>query len=407
MKLPVLLITISFAAYAQTQLDLRTQSKDADFSNAPLTKPAKVGNALPSSCSTGEVFFNTGAAAGFNLYTCSATNLWQAVGAEGTSGSATSFLTSTVSALPATCSIGDVRFAIDAAVTGGGLYTYWCTAANTWTQFGYVGGGSGALASNCSSLPCTIDVTAAVPLKAGTNAWSGVNDFSGAQVRLPESTVASLPSAAANAGKEFIVTDGTSESDCVTGSGSNVVSMCRSNGSAWVYIGGGGPVTQHSTLAMGVAATGGGSTGQGGRWSGVAQTCFGTAPYVWCGGILGSIGNDGFAYAEWDVPENQTGTVSLTMDIEVSGSAGTATLEVATASVSDGATYLDAPVFGTVITQTVPASASGKRTAVTFSGLAVTPGSQCHIRLARRGSADSYTGSLFIRGGDLVYQTVN
>jgi hypothetical protein len=406
-KLPVLLIAMSAAAAAQTQVDLRTQSKDVDFSNAPVTKPAKVGSALPSTCTTGEVFFNTSAAAGFNLNICSATNLWQAVGAGGAGGSATSVMTSTVSTLPSTCSIGDVRFAIDAALAGGGFYTYWCTAANTWKQLGYVGGGSGALSSNCSSLPCTIDVTAAVPLKAGANTWSGSNNFAGAQVQLPESTVGQLPSASTNAGKEFIVTDGASRSDCATGSGSAVVNMCRSNGTAWVFIGGGSPVTNHSTLAMGAAATGVGSTGAGGRWSGAAQVCFGTAPFVWCGATIGSTGNNGFAYAEWDVPANQTGTVSLTMNIEVSGGTGTATVEIATANVANGAAYSDAPTFGTLITQTVPSAATGNRTVVTFSGLAVTPGSQCHIRFARRGSTDSYTGSLVIRGGDLVYQTLN
>lgn len=67
----------------QTKLDLRGQSKNVDFSAAATTKPAKTGSSLPATCLTGEVFFNTNAAPGANLYGCVATNTWAAI-AEGT-----------------------------------------------------------------------------------------------------------------------------------------------------------------------------------------------------------------------------------------------------------------------------------------------------------------------------------
>jgi len=63
-------------------LDLRTQAKSVDFTQASATKPNKAGAALPSTCSVGETFFLTSAAAGQNLYGCTAANTWNPIGAE-------------------------------------------------------------------------------------------------------------------------------------------------------------------------------------------------------------------------------------------------------------------------------------------------------------------------------------
>jgi len=73
--LVVILAAISTAA-AQTKIDLRTQGKSVDFSAAVSTKPSKSGTAIPATCSIGETFFKTDAAAGANLYGCTATNIW-------------------------------------------------------------------------------------------------------------------------------------------------------------------------------------------------------------------------------------------------------------------------------------------------------------------------------------------
>ncbi len=59
-------------SFAQTQIDLRTQGKNVDFSGAASTKPVRTGSALPSSCNPGELFFLTSAVAGLNLYGCPA-----------------------------------------------------------------------------------------------------------------------------------------------------------------------------------------------------------------------------------------------------------------------------------------------------------------------------------------------
>ena len=69
---PVLLASLA----AQTQVDLKTQSKSVDFSNANATKPFKSGTVLPATCTVGDAFFKTNAAAGANYFACTATNAW-------------------------------------------------------------------------------------------------------------------------------------------------------------------------------------------------------------------------------------------------------------------------------------------------------------------------------------------
>jgi hypothetical protein len=72
----------------QTTVDLRTQSKNVDFSSAASTKPFQAGTAVPSTCTTGQMFFLTTAPAGSNLYGCAATNSWSLEsGGSGSGGS--------------------------------------------------------------------------------------------------------------------------------------------------------------------------------------------------------------------------------------------------------------------------------------------------------------------------------
>jgi hypothetical protein len=70
------------AARGQTQIDLRTQGKNIDFSSAARTRPSKTGTLVPSVCTIGETFVKTDAAAGKNLYICTATNVWTVQGVE-------------------------------------------------------------------------------------------------------------------------------------------------------------------------------------------------------------------------------------------------------------------------------------------------------------------------------------
>ncbi len=59
-----------------TIINLATQGRNADFSNLPVTRPVTVGTTLPATCVVGQMFFNSAAAAGQNLYACTSVNNW-------------------------------------------------------------------------------------------------------------------------------------------------------------------------------------------------------------------------------------------------------------------------------------------------------------------------------------------
>lgn len=72
----ILMAWLAGVTLGQTQVDLRTQSKSVDFSAAPATKPLQTGAVLPASCTVGQMFFNTSASRGQNLFGCVASNTW-------------------------------------------------------------------------------------------------------------------------------------------------------------------------------------------------------------------------------------------------------------------------------------------------------------------------------------------
>jgi hypothetical protein len=75
-------------AFAQTKVDLRTQGKSVDFSAAASTKPVSTGTALPGTCSVGQMFYLTNATPGANLYSCTASNTWTRGGSVTNTGGA-------------------------------------------------------------------------------------------------------------------------------------------------------------------------------------------------------------------------------------------------------------------------------------------------------------------------------
>lgn len=77
----ILVGTMGVPVLAQTQVDLKAQTKNVDFSTASLVRPFRMGSALPVTCMTGEMFFSASAVAGSNLYGCVATNTWAPEGA--------------------------------------------------------------------------------------------------------------------------------------------------------------------------------------------------------------------------------------------------------------------------------------------------------------------------------------
>jgi hypothetical protein len=118
---------------AQTQIDLRTQTKNVDFTAANSTRPIKTGTALPATCSPGDMFFRTNAQAGENLYGCPAANTWSVQGG---------IFSGTLALLPAQCTVGETYFATDAPA---GNNVYGCTATNVWAAQGYLTVKSGGI----------------------------------------------------------------------------------------------------------------------------------------------------------------------------------------------------------------------------------------------------------------------
>ena len=59
---------------AQTKVNLREQAREVDFSGAVFTRPLKSGTVMPATCSVGDMYFKTNAAAGSNINVCVATN---------------------------------------------------------------------------------------------------------------------------------------------------------------------------------------------------------------------------------------------------------------------------------------------------------------------------------------------
>ena len=63
-----------------TAVNLGAQSRNADFSGFTFTRPVAMGSALPAVCQVGQLFYNTVAAAGANLYGCVSQNSWTVIG---------------------------------------------------------------------------------------------------------------------------------------------------------------------------------------------------------------------------------------------------------------------------------------------------------------------------------------
>lgn len=137
----------------QTQVDLRTQTKRVDFKAAPSTAPVKSGTAAPGTCTVGELFYNTSASAGRNLYGCTSTNIWTLLGDGGTVGgggggiltqkTGTGDPNGTQTCIAPTTTDRTIYFDTSA------LETWECVAANAWNRI-LDTAGTGAVVMNGS-----------------------------------------------------------------------------------------------------------------------------------------------------------------------------------------------------------------------------------------------------------------
>ena len=76
LALGVALLGCSLSQAQTTTINLATQGRNADFSSFPFTRPVTVGTNLPTACQVGQLFFNSTATPGTNLYGCTAPNVW-------------------------------------------------------------------------------------------------------------------------------------------------------------------------------------------------------------------------------------------------------------------------------------------------------------------------------------------
>lgn len=126
-------------AGAQTLVDLRTQSKSVNFTAANSTSPFQAGTSLPATCSVGQAFFQTNAAAGLNLYGCTATNSWTLFSA--------GILQGDVTGTPSASTVIQIQGRpVSAVAPSNGQSLVWVTSSNSWAPQTITGGSGGALA---------------------------------------------------------------------------------------------------------------------------------------------------------------------------------------------------------------------------------------------------------------------
>jgi hypothetical protein len=155
-------------------VDLRSQSKNIDFSQAQSVRPFRTGTSLPPVCTPGEMFFKTDAAAGSNLFGCVATDTWSR---QGEAGSVTDFeaeLDTPGNRLTVYCRTGSCNVQEgDAIAPFSGLAASFIPAAGTYTayvyledhvlRYGYSAGTMTACGASCAAGVTTFP-TNAVPL---------------------------------------------------------------------------------------------------------------------------------------------------------------------------------------------------------------------------------------------------
>ena len=186
---------------AQTRIDLQNQSKNVNLKASPFTGPVKSGSVLPAVCSVADLFFQTGAPAGANVYGCTATNTWSLEGIGGGSsgnvvidGNGTlvgsegtlNFISGTgiLSALSDTGSQINIQLSADSAVvltranhqsgqtlscasTSGSSSTYTCAMSPTLNVYtgGMVLNWTPDVSAAGGSTTLNVDTLAAVPVK--------------------------------------------------------------------------------------------------------------------------------------------------------------------------------------------------------------------------------------------------
>ncbi|MDQ6706196.1 MAG: hypothetical protein M3Z85_09525 [Acidobacteriota bacterium] len=166
MRTVAMAVILTGALFGQTKINGgRTVTGAWDASGATATIPARTGSALPGTCRQGEVFFNTGATPGANLYVCGTANAWSQVASGGGSVGAAGASGGLVAAIPA-CgpgSSGAVYYPSDSP------YTLWCNG----TAWQYRLGSATARPADDSTFAWVNQGAATLTVSGGITATSG------------------------------------------------------------------------------------------------------------------------------------------------------------------------------------------------------------------------------------------
>jgi len=132
LRLIPLAACLTALGHAQTQVDLRTQSKSANFTAEVSTSPFQVGTTLPATCSVGQAFFQASAAVGLNLYGCTALNSWTLFSA--------GIILGDVTGTPGATVVSKIQGrAVSATVPTSGQSLAWNSSTSSWTPQAVVG----------------------------------------------------------------------------------------------------------------------------------------------------------------------------------------------------------------------------------------------------------------------------
>ena len=250
-------LTFAYRMSGQTLVNLGTQGRNIDFSNAAETRPTQVGTSLPTTCSTGDLFFNTSGTAGQNLFGCASPNAWALIGQNptsladpGTNGivKRTATNTTTAVAAPNGALVGTTdaqtltNKSIDASEINSGILSgarlpaltgdITTTPGSTATALSVVNYTPGSFGDATHSLQMTVDakgrVTAVSQIPTATvNATPGTF---GSATQVPVITVNGYGQITAVSTATVVSSSGSSSSSSATSAGtlSSIPSTCSS-----------------------------------------------------------------------------------------------------------------------------------------------------------------------------------
>ena len=222
MKLLILGFVLAVAARGQTTVNGgRTFLGPVDMSTAISTAPVKSGTATPGACNVPQMFFETDAAAGSNLWLCTATNTWTQITAGAHTHPASDIVSGTLSAARGGLGADASAFSGMVAMVGGAAYV--ATAADLPVHTHQAANQGGTL--NAAAIAAGTLSASRGGLGADASAFSGVVKMSGGAASVVTGT-----------GTDCVLVNGTSGT-CGGGSSSSGLTVSATSTTATVSAG--------------------------------------------------------------------------------------------------------------------------------------------------------------------------